>query len=67
MVESIIDFDIFMTSDGTETLILAFTSKTGKYVENCRHRFFLFGFFCQSDDIFKHFICLIQDSRLQGF
>ena len=46
-----INFDQFMTSEGTKTLILAFTSKTGQPVEHTRHRIYLFGFFCQTGDI----------------
>ena len=45
-----VDFGRFMTSEGTETLILAFTSKTGQSVAHNRH----FGFFCQRLDI-RHF------------
>ena len=33
-------FDRFMTSEGTETLILAITSKTGRSVAHTRHRIF---------------------------
>ena len=40
-----IDFDRFMTSECTKTLILAFTSKTGQSAEHTRHRIVLFGFF----------------------
>ena len=48
-----------MTPEGTEALILAFTSKTGQSVVHIkRHRIFLFGFFCQREDIFGHFIGL---------
>ena len=42
-----VDFGRFMTPEGIETLILAFTSKTGQYVAHNRHKIFLFGFFCQ--------------------
>ena len=55
-----------MTSEGTETLILLFTSKTRQSVANNRRGIFLFGFFCQEIDIFRHFIRLISDSRVQG-
>ena len=40
-----VDFCRFMTSEGYETLILAFTSKTGQSVAHNGHRVFLFGFF----------------------
>ena len=39
MIKSI-DFDRFMTSEDTKTLILAFTSKTGQSVEHTRFRIF---------------------------
>ena len=39
MVKSI-GFDRFMTSEGTETMILAFTSETGQSVAHTRHRIF---------------------------
>ena len=38
------DFDRFITSGGTETLILALTSKLRQSVAHNRHRIFLFGF-----------------------
>ena len=63
----LVDFGRFMKPEGTETLILAFTSKMGQSVAHNRHRIFLFGFFCQREDIFRHFIGLISDSRLKGF
>ena len=59
-------FGRFMTPEGTETLILAFTSKTGQSVAHYRHRIFLFGFFCQREDIFRHFMGLISDARRKG-
>ena len=62
-----VELDRFMTPEGTETLILAFTSKTGHSVAHNRQRIFLFGFFCQREDIFRHFIGLISDSRRKGF
>ena len=62
-----IDFDRFMTSEGTGTLILAFTSKTGQPVARYTHQIFLFGFFYQREDIFMHFISLILSSRHKGF
>ena len=37
-------FGRFMTLEGTETLILTFTSKTGQPVAHNRHIVFLFGF-----------------------
>ena len=55
-----------MTPEGTETLILAFTSKTGKSVAHNRHKIFSFGFFYQREDIFRHFIGRTSDSRLKG-
>ena len=66
MVKSV-DFYRFMTSEGTKTLILSFTSKTGQSVEHTRHRIFLFGFFGQREDTLRHFIGLISDSRLKGY
>ena len=47
-----IDFDRFMTSEGTDTLIFAYTSKTGQSVARYTHQIFLFGFFSQREDIF---------------
>ena len=38
------DFDRFMTSEGSDTLILSFTSKTGQSVAQNRQKIFLFGF-----------------------
>ena len=43
MLESI-DFDRFMTSEGTDTLISAFTSKSGQPVARYTHRFFIWIF-----------------------
>ena len=54
-----VDFGRFMTPEYTETLIFAFTSKTGQSVAQHRNRIFLFGLFCQREDIFWHFIGLI--------
>ena len=51
-----IDFDRFMSSEGTKRLILVLTSKTGNSVEHTRHRIFLFGFFCLREDILRHFM-----------
>ena len=56
-----------MLSEGTDTLILDFTSKTGQSVAHNAHRIFLFGFFCQREDIFMHIIGLFLDSRRKGF
>ena len=36
--------DRFMTSEGTDALILAFTSKTGQSVARYTHQILLFGF-----------------------
>ena len=66
MVKSI-DSDLFMTSESTETLILSIISKTGQLVAHTRHRIFLFGFFCQGEDILTHFIGLISDARLKMY
>ena len=62
-----IDFDRFMTSEGTDMLILAFTSKTGQSVARYTDRILLLGFFSQREDIFTHFIGLISSSRHKGF
>ena len=58
----------FMMPEGNKTLILAFrcTSKTGQSVAHNRHRIFLLGFFVR-EDMFRHFIGLISDSRLQAY
>ena len=53
-----------MTPEGTETLILAFISKTGQPVAHDRHKIFSFVFFYQREDIFRHFIGRTSDSRL---
>ena len=56
-----------MASEGTETLILAFTSKTGQSVAHNTHRIFLFRFFRQGMDMLRHFISLnfrLQSSRI---
>ena len=63
-MEELINFDKFMMSEGTETLILAFTSKTGQSVEHNRY-LFSFGFFCLKEHISRHFIGLISDSILK--
>ena len=57
----------FMTPEGTGTLILAFTSKTGQSVAHNRNRIVLIGFFCQREDIFRHFIGLMPDSRVKAY
>ena len=62
-----VDFGRIMTPEGIETLFLAFSSQTGQSVEHNRHSIFLFGFFCQREDILRHFIGLISDSRRKGF
>ena len=59
--------DRFMTSEGTDALIFAFTSKTGQSVARYTHQIFLFGFFSQREDIFTHLIGLISSSRHKGF
>ena len=56
-----------MTSEGTDALILAFTSKSGQSVARYTYQIFLFGFFSQREDIFTHFISLISSSRDKGF
>ena len=62
-----VDFGRLMTPEGSETLILALTSKTGQSVAHNRHIVFLFGFFYQREDILRYFIGLISDSRYKGF
>ena len=52
-------FGRFMTPEGSETLILALTSKTGQSVAHNRHIICLFGFFYQRGDILRYFISLI--------
>ena len=42
---------------------LAITSKTGQRAAHSSHRIFLFEFFCQREDIFRHFIGLFLDYR----
>ena len=54
MVKSI-DFVQCMTSEGTETLIFAFTSKTGQSGAHNRHKIFLFGFFSVRHGYLKAF------------
>ena len=56
-----------MSSEDTDTLILAFTLKAGKFVACNTHRIFLFGFFCQRENIIMHFIGIFSDSRCKGF
>ena len=43
MLQSI-DFDRFMTSEGSDALIFAFTSKTGQSVARYTHRIFYLDF-----------------------
>ena len=62
-----VDFGRFMPTEGTEMLLLALNPKTGQSVAHNRHKLFLFGIFCQRDDIFRHFIGPISDSILTGF
>ena len=40
----LVDFGRFMTSEGTETLILAFTTKTGQSIAHNGHRIFYLDF-----------------------
>ena len=61
-----VDFGRLMKSKATEMLILAFTSETGQFVAHNRNRTFLFGFSVK-ECIFKHFVSLISDSRVQGY
>ena len=56
-----VNFGRFMTSEGTETLILAFTLKAGQSVAHNRSGIFLFGFFCQRIDYKLNF--RLQSSR----
>ena len=56
-----------MMSEGNDTSILAFTSKTGQPVARYTHQMFLFGFFNQREDLFMHFIGLFLSSRHKGF
>ena len=60
----LVGFDRFMTSEGSETLILAFTSKTGKPVAHTRHRIFQNIFFYQVKETLRHFMGKISESRL---
>ena len=62
-----VNFSQFMMSEGTEMLILVFTKKAGQSEAHNRHRIFLFGFFCHIEDIFRHFLGLISDSRVQAY
>ena len=56
-----------MTSEGTDTLILAVTSKMGQSVSRNIHRIFLFEFFCQREDIISHFVVIFSVYRCEGF
>ena len=45
-------------------VVLTITSKTGQSVARINtHTIFLFGFLCQREDILRHFIGIISDSR----
>ena len=44
LVSKLVEFGRFMTSEGTETLILAFASKTGQSVAQNRHGIFYLDF-----------------------
>ena len=59
-----VDFGRFMTPEGTETLILAFISKTEQSVAHNSHIIFSFGFFYQREDIFRHYIDRTSNFRL---
>ena len=61
-----VDFGRLMKSEATEMLILAFTSKTGQFVAHNRNRTILFGFSFR-ECIFRHFVSLFSDSRVQGY
>ena len=63
----LIGFDRFMRSEGTEKLILAFTSKTGQSVAHTRHTIFQNRLLYQVKDSLRHFIGLISESRLKGY
>ena len=39
------DIERFMTSEGSDTLILPFTSKSGQSVAQNKQKIFLFGFY----------------------
>ena len=57
-----------MTSEGTDTLVLAFTSKTGLPVARNTRIFFYFDFSTRERiDILRYFIGLISDSRRKEF
>ena len=58
-----VGFGRFMTLECNETLILAFTSKTGQSVAHNRHGIFIFGFFYQREDVLRHFIGLTRTVR----
>ena len=66
MIKSV-DFGRIMTPEGSETLILALTSKTGQSVAHNRHIIFSFALFYQREDILRYFIGLISDSIYKGF
>ena len=58
----------FMTSEGTDALILALL-ENGAVCNAIQTQTILFEFFCQREDIylFRHFIGLNSDSKLKGF
>ena len=62
-----IEFGRFMTSEGTETLILAFTSKTKQSVAYNRQRIFFIWIFLSENGYIKAFYTInfrLQSSRL---
>ena len=68
-----IDFDRFMTSEGTDACIFTLISKTEQYVARNTHiiilfgfLYQLFGFLYQREDVIRHFIGIISDSRHRG-
>ena len=61
-----IDVDRFMTSEGTDTFILAITSKTGQSVARNTHKIFLFGFVLSERHIlFERYI--LSERYIKGF
>ena len=59
--------DLFMTSEGGDTMCLPFTSKTGQSVAQNRQNIFYLDFLVKKENIFWHFIDLHLDSRLKGY
>ena len=55
-----------MMSEGSDMLILPFTSKTGQSVAQNRQDFFIWGLLVNRRHILA-FIGLISDSRLNGY